>query len=229
MYEAENSRIHSQIRHDSRICSTSCRYPSHRHCTHHLCIHFEFHPYEQKGPQDLTISNNKILEGTKDLVLGSLSTIDKDQGSGVAFNYKIAEAVGTDYALFEINSNNELVLKTTPDYSEKSSYEVFVVTTDDGGKTFSKKITIDVTPDPHENFLVKFKVKYIQEGDVGAEYNTTLSQSKVAYETFLDRMFESGNSSSRNAKHIHELVPECILLCSLLGLVFPFLCELNCS
>ena len=140
------------------------------------------------APQDINISANSILEGTKDLVIGSLSTIDKDQGSGNAFTYKLAEAAGTDYALFEINSNNELVLKASPDYSEKSSYEVFVVTTDDGGKTFSKKIEVSVTPDPHENFLVKFTVNYVVEGDVGAEYNTLLTSSETNYQEFMSRL-----------------------------------------
>ena len=148
------------------------------------------------APQDLKISNDKILEGTKDLVLGSLSTIDKDQGSGVAFKYEIAKAEGTDHKLFEINSKGELVLLQSPDYSEKSSYEVFIVTTDDGGKKFSKKIKIDVTPDPHENFLVKFKVKYVEEGDVGKEYNTNLAQSKAAYDAFLGHVFTNTNNLS---------------------------------
>ena len=140
------------------------------------------------APQDITISADSILEGTKDLVIGSLATVDKDQGDGVAFTYEIAEADGTDHALFEINSNGELVLKETPDYSEKSSYELFVVTTDDGGKQFSKKIEIEVTPDPHENFLVKFTVNYVEEGDVGAEYNTILGSSATNYEEFLTRL-----------------------------------------
>ena len=143
------------------------------------------------APQDVTISANSILEGTKDLVIGSLATVDKDQGSGVAFTYKIAEAVGTDYASFEINSNNELVLKASPDYSAKSSYEVFVVTTDEGGKTFSKKIEVSVTPDPHENFLVKFTVNYVEAGDVGAEYNTLLTSSETNYEAFMTKLFNT--------------------------------------
>ena len=146
------------------------------------------------APQDLKISNDKILEGTKDLVLGSLSTIDKDQGSGVAFKYEIAKAEGTDYKLFEINSKGELVLLEAPDYSEKSAYEVFIVTTDDGGKKFSKKIKIDVTPDPHENFLVKFKVKYVEAGDVGKEYNSTLAKSKAEYDAFLGHVFTNTSS-----------------------------------
>ena len=92
--------------------------------------------------------------------------------------------------MFEINSSfNELVLKASPDYSAKSSYEVFVVTTDDGGKTFSKKIEISVTPDPHENFLVKFTVNYVEAGDVGAEYNTLLTSSETNYEAFLGRNY----------------------------------------
>ena len=143
------------------------------------------------APQDVTISANSILEGTKDLVIGSLATIDTDQTEGVAFTYQIAEAAGSDYALFEINSNNELVLKASPDYSAKSSYEVFVVTTDEGGKTFSKKIEISVTPDPHENFLVKFTVNYVEAGDVGAEYNTLLTSSETNYEAFMTKLFNT--------------------------------------
>ena len=146
------------------------------------------------APQDVTISANSILEGTKDLVIGSLATVDSDQTSGVAFTYKIAEAAGTDYALFEINANNELVLKASPDYSEKSSYEVFVVTTDEGGKTFSKKIEVSVTPDPHENFLVKFTVNYVVEGDVGAEYNTRLTNANSDYEEFMNRLHTNNDA-----------------------------------
>lgn len=146
------------------------------------------------APQDVTISANSILEGTKDLVIGSLATVDSDQTSGVAFTYKIAEAAGTDYASFEINANNELVLKASPDYSEKSSYEVFVVTTDEGGKTFSKKIEVSVTPDPHENFLVKFTVNYVVEGDVGAEYNTRLTNANSDYEEFMNRLHTNNDA-----------------------------------
>ena len=139
------------------------------------------------APKDLALSNKAIMEGSKSLVIGSLSTTDSNQSSG--HKYEIAEARGTDYSLFSINSKGELVLNKTPDYSEQSFYKLFVTTTDSGGKKFSKEIKIDVTPDPHENFLVKFKVKYVEEGDVGTEYNTTLAQSKASYETFLGRLF----------------------------------------
>ena len=39
-------------------------------------------------------------------------------------------------------------------------------------------------------FLSNLK-SVVEEGDVGAEYNTTLSQSKAAYDTFLSRMFDN--------------------------------------
>ena len=107
------------------------------------------------------------------------------------FSLSLRRFAGSDYALFEINSNNELVLKASPDYSAKSSYEVFVVTTDEGGKTFSKKIEISVTPDPHENFLVKFTVNYVEAGDVGAEYNTLLTSSETNYEAFMTKLFNT--------------------------------------
>ena len=65
------------------------------------------------------------------------------------------------------------------------------MTTDEGGKTFSKKIEISVTPDPHENFLVKFTVNYVEAGDVGAEYNTLLTSSETNYEAFMTKLFNT--------------------------------------
>ena len=144
------------------------------------------------APKDLKLSATSIMEGSKELVVGSLSTIDPDQTSG--FKYEIVTAKGTDYSKFSINNKGELVLNGTPDYSKQSLYKLFVTTTDTGGKKFSKELEINVEPDPHQNFLVKFKVKYIEEGDVGKEYNTALAQSKAAYEAFLGHVFSNTNA-----------------------------------
>ncbi|MDB3966049.1 hypothetical protein N9401_07700, partial [Amylibacter sp.] len=72
--------------------------------------------------------------------------MDSDQSSGVAFTYKIAEITGTDHSAFSINqSTGELSMKAQPDYDAKASYTLTILSTDAGGKTFSKSFTVAVT------------------------------------------------------------------------------------
>ena len=52
-------------------------------------------------PSAINLSLSSISEGAESLVIGVLSTVDSDQPDGVAFQYKIAEITGTDYAFFE--------------------------------------------------------------------------------------------------------------------------------
>ena len=82
------------------------------------------------APKDIKISGTSVMEGSKDLVIGSLSTIDADQASGVDFKYEIAEAKGTDHNLFSINNKGELVLNQSPDYSVRPNYKLFINTTE---------------------------------------------------------------------------------------------------
>ena len=97
-------------------------------------------------PTAISLSSSAISEAASSLVVGTLSTEDSDQGSGIAFTYSIAEVAGTDYAAFSINqATGELSLKAQPDYETKTSYSVTVMSTDDGGKTLSKSFTIKVT------------------------------------------------------------------------------------
>ena len=118
---------------------------------------------KNKAPTDIKLSTASIAEGSKDLIIGSLSTTDADQTSG--FKYEIAKVDGTDHALFSINSKGELVLNSIPDYSKQSSYKLFVTTTDSGGKKFSKEISINVVK---ETVIDKQNIEEIttSDGDV---------------------------------------------------------------
>ena len=99
-----------------------------------------------KAPTDITLSKSEIAENASSLVIGTLSTIDSDQTSGVAHTYKIAELAGTDYAAFSINATTgELSFVEQPDFETKSSYSITILSTDEGGKTLSKSFTISVT------------------------------------------------------------------------------------
>ena len=98
------------------------------------------------APTAISLSSSAISEAASSLVVGTLSTVDSDQGSGVAFTYAIAEVAGSDYAAFTINqATGELSLKSQPDYETKTSYSVTILSADDGGKTLSKSFKIGVT------------------------------------------------------------------------------------
>ena len=99
-----------------------------------------------KAPTNITLSKNAISEAASSLVIGTLTTADSDQTTGVKFKYALAEVTGSDYAAFSINqSTGELSLKAQPDYETKSSYSVTILSTDEGGKTFSKAFTVSIT------------------------------------------------------------------------------------
>ncbi|WP_459444461.1 putative Ig domain-containing protein [Alphaproteobacteria bacterium US3C007] len=101
---------------------------------------------KNKAPTDITLTSSSISEGASSLVVGTLSTTDSDQSDGVAFTYEIAEISGTDYGAFTINqSTGELSLKDQPDYETKTSYSLTIISTDEGGKTYSKSFSISVT------------------------------------------------------------------------------------
>ena len=96
------------------------------------------------APTDISLDKTEISEDAASLIVGTLSTTD-DQDGG-SFTYTIAEIDGTDYASFTINqSNGELSFKNQPDYETKSSYNLTIISTDAGGKSFSKSLEIKIT------------------------------------------------------------------------------------
>ncbi|MDA9613116.1 Ig-like domain-containing protein, partial [Paracoccaceae bacterium] len=83
-----------------------------------------------------------ISENASSLVIGTVSTVDTDQKSGVAFKYKLA---GKDADLFSLNERSgELSLVRKPDYETKASYEVTIITEDSGGKKYAETFKISV-------------------------------------------------------------------------------------
>ena len=99
------------------------------------------------APTDISLSKSSISEGATSLIVGALSTTD-DQVGGV-FTYALAEVEGTDYAAFTLNqTTGEISLKVNPDYEVKKVYSLTILSTDSGGKTFSKSFDISVTKEP---------------------------------------------------------------------------------
>ena len=98
------------------------------------------------APSWITLSASSISEAATSLVIGELNTTDIDQPENKPFTYSIAEISGTDFASFSINQvTGELSLKSPPDFETKPSYNVTVLSTDEGGKTFSKSFTVSIS------------------------------------------------------------------------------------
>jgi hypothetical protein len=95
------------------------------------------------APTNLTLSNNTIAEtqaiGT---AIGTFTSTDPDTGN--TFTYSLVTGTGaTDNSLFAI-TNNQLTTNTVFDYETKNSYSVRVKTTDQGGLSYEKQLTIGV-------------------------------------------------------------------------------------
>lgn len=96
-----------------------------------------------QAPTNLNISNSNIEENKPtSSVIGSFSSIDPDLNS--TFTYSLISGTGdTDNSLFVIN-NDTLETNAIFNYEAKNSYNIRVRTTDQGGLSFEKALTINV-------------------------------------------------------------------------------------
>ncbi|MDB9452598.1 cadherin domain-containing protein [Dolichospermum circinale] len=95
------------------------------------------------APTNLTLTPSTVAENNNAFE-GILSTIDPDAGD--TFTYSLVEGTGdTDNSLFIIIDENKLTPQTDFDFETKNSYSVRVRTTDKGGLTFERQLTIGVT------------------------------------------------------------------------------------
>ncbi|MBD2138144.1 cadherin domain-containing protein [Anabaena sp. FACHB-1237] len=94
-------------------------------------------------PTDITLSNTSINENVVPLtVIGNFSTTDVDAGN--TFSYSLVTGAGdTDNNVFTISSN-QLKINQSPDFESKNSYSIRVRTTDQGGLSYEKQLTINV-------------------------------------------------------------------------------------
>ncbi|MEL7241804.1 MAG: cadherin repeat domain-containing protein, partial [Cyanobacteria bacterium J06573_2] len=95
------------------------------------------------SPTDLNLDKNSIDENVAaSTVVGTFTTTDSDSEN--TFTYSLVAGIGdTDNAVFEI-VNNQLQIKASPDFETQSSYNIRVRTTDSGGLSFEKELTVNV-------------------------------------------------------------------------------------
>ncbi len=100
-------------------------------------------------PTDIGITSNTVNENlSAGTVVGALSTIDPDAGDTAGYTL-ITSPLGPDNAAFDIINGN-LVTKASFNFEAKSSYTIYLRTTDSGGNQFQKQLTINVG-DVNEN------------------------------------------------------------------------------
>ena len=98
-----------------------------------------------QAPTNITLNNSTIAENQPiNTKIGNFTTIDPNTGD--TFTYSLVSGTGdTNNNSFIIVGNNELQTKAVFDYETKSSYSIRVKTTDQGGLSFEKQLTIGVT------------------------------------------------------------------------------------
>jgi hypothetical protein len=97
-----------------------------------------------EAPTDIALSNSSVAENqAAGATVGTLSTTDADAGSSHTYAL-VAGAGDTDNASFQI-SGSTLQTAASFDFEAKSSYSVRVRSTDNGGLTTEKQLTISVT------------------------------------------------------------------------------------
>jgi uncharacterized repeat protein (TIGR01451 family) len=95
------------------------------------------------APTDLVLSATTVNENVPpNTVIGTFSSTDPDSGN--SFTYSLVAGTGdTDNTAFSI-VGNQLQINNSPDFETKNSYSIRVKTTDQGGLSFEKTLTIVV-------------------------------------------------------------------------------------
>jgi hypothetical protein len=95
------------------------------------------------APTDLALSATTVNENVApNTVIGTFSSTDPDSGN--SFTYSLVTGTGdTDNSAFLI-VGNQLQINNSPDFETQNSYSIRVKTTDQGGLSFEKTLTIAV-------------------------------------------------------------------------------------
>jgi VCBS repeat-containing protein len=94
-------------------------------------------------PTDLSLNSSAVNENVATLTtVGTFNTVDPDNNT--LFTYSLVEGVGSNDNSYFTVSGNQLKINSSPNFESKSSYKIRVKTTDAGGLSFEKELTITV-------------------------------------------------------------------------------------
>jgi len=141
-------------------------------------------------PTAMALSNDEIDENeSAGAEIGTFSTTDED--SGDTFTYSLVAGEGSsDNGSFEISAD-KLKAKESFNYEAKSSYSIRVRTTDSGGESIAKQLTITIID-------VNDAPKTVSDTYSGAVGNTTAVLGNVASEPNVTLSGMSGHVPSAN-------------------------------
>lgn len=95
-------------------------------------------------PTDVALSKNTVAENQPSgAIVGSLITTDQDFGD--AFSYQLVSGVGSDDNVSFVLVGGQLQTAETFDFETRSSYSIRVRTTDLGGLSIEKVLTVGIT------------------------------------------------------------------------------------
>ncbi|SHK95485.1 gliding motility-associated C-terminal domain-containing protein [Chitinophaga jiangningensis] len=146
-------------------------------------------------PVDLTISNSTVGDNAAiNTTVGTLSTTDQDAGD--TFTYSLA--AGGDNDAFLV-SGNTLLTKQTFDVTVKTSYTISVTTTDAGGLSFTKQLTITIVHVPLAPTDISLSANTINENQpVNTEIGTFTTVDANAHEAFTYTLLPGLDADSFN-------------------------------
>jgi Ca2+-binding RTX toxin-like protein len=153
------------------------------------------------APTNLTLSTSSLNENVPvNTIVGNFSTTDPDTGN--TFTYSLVSGTGsTDNASFSIINGNQLSINASPDYETKSSYSIRVKTTDQGGLTFEKQLTIGIinVDEQRSLFLTPQQDIFINEGlddTVTGTFTNLLQNDNINGGAGIDTLILSGGTST---------------------------------
>lgn len=136
-----------------------------------------------ENPTDLSLGNNSVAENSPlNTLIGNFTTTDPDTGN--TFSYSLVTGIGsTDNSLFTIDGNQ---LKTNAifDYETKNNYSIRVKTTDQGGLSYEKQLTVNVTNIPEQGISIDKNA--ITFGTPLSQYRQGWSNSNLVRPKFAD-------------------------------------------
>ncbi|MGM3309649.1 DUF4347 domain-containing protein [Anabaena sp. WFMT] len=139
-------------------------------------------------PTNLSISANSINENVAtNSLIGTFSTTDPDAGN--TFIYSFVNGTN-DNSAFTI-SGNQLLINASPNFEAKSSYSILVRTTDGGGLSYDKALTININ-DVNE---APTAVSLNNQVTAIAENTSTVTRIKVADIAITDDALGTNNLS----------------------------------
>ncbi|MCA2645731.1 MAG: cadherin domain-containing protein, partial [Microcystis sp. M069S2] len=137
-----------------------------------------------ENPTNLNLSNNTVAENSPlNTLIGNFTTTDPDTGN--TFTYSLVTGTGsTDNSLFTIDGN-QLKVNGLLDYETKPNYSILVRTTDQGGLSYEKQLTVSVTNLREQGISVDKNA--ITFGTPLSQYRQGWSNSNLVRPKFADR------------------------------------------